>query len=159
MKWNVPTLALANDFTFMVMFFICRILIFPLMFSAYARFKHITISQVVVSIPKKCIVGCLFILVIQCMWMRVIILASIKRLRSSQVKVDKIGMKKPVEVNSNHTEWERWAQNCFSELFVLFYFTNVHWSCLPTECCCTVQASMWLATLSSAVAGKCCSKK
>ncbi|KAH9518622.1 TLC domain-containing protein 3A [Bulinus truncatus] len=51
-----------------VMFFACRIAIFPYLFYRYAIYADIPLSQVPFSIPAKCIFSCLMILIPQLYW-------------------------------------------------------------------------------------------
>ncbi|XP_045172200.2 ceramide synthase-like [Mercenaria mercenaria] len=46
-------------------FFIVRVCIFPFLYLSYANFAEIPLIQVPFSIPMKCNIGCLFILLIQ----------------------------------------------------------------------------------------------
>ena len=108
LQWNQPTISLINDFLFISTFFICRILLFPFMYSAYARYKDLLLYQVPLSIPLKCNIACLAILLVQCVWFRLILKAAVRRVRSSRAKALEIKLDQPMEVNCNHVGKEKW---------------------------------------------------
>ncbi|XP_046583022.1 ceramide synthase-like [Haliotis rubra] len=55
------------------MFFISRVLIFPYLYWSYARYKDIPISHVPYTIPIKCNVSCLGLLLLQFYWLYLMI--------------------------------------------------------------------------------------
>lgn len=107
MQWNHSTVFLINDLLILTMFFICRILVFPFMYYAYGRYKHLQLWLVPSNIPLKCNLGCLFILILQSYWFSLILSAARRRTQHS-IPIKPMQNHQPVqEVMCNNVQKEK----------------------------------------------------
>lgn len=68
-------LYIVSGMLLLVTFFWCRILMIPIMYWSYARYKNIIwLWQVPLSIPMKCNIGCLVVLLFQSFWLNQILI-------------------------------------------------------------------------------------
>ena len=71
-----------NGIAMMVVFFLCRIAIFPFLYGAYATHAGISVIAVPTAIPMKCNFGCLLLLSMQCYWFVKMMTGMMRILRS-----------------------------------------------------------------------------
>jgi len=71
-----------NGVAMMVVFFLCRIAIFPFLYCAYATYAGISVIAVPTAIPLKCNFGCLLLLSMQCYWFVKMVAGMMRILRS-----------------------------------------------------------------------------
>ena len=67
-------LYIVSGMLLLVTFFWCRIMMIPIMYWSYARYKNIIwLWQVPLSIPMKCNIGCITIFLLQSFWLNQIL--------------------------------------------------------------------------------------
>ncbi|EDV20133.1 uncharacterized protein TRIADDRAFT_32398 [Trichoplax adhaerens] len=87
LKMQTSKLYTVNGILLLVTFFCCRVLMIPIMYWSYARYKNISwLWQVPLSIPMKCNIGCTVILLFQLFWLNQIL-----RTITSNIPVKSIG--------------------------------------------------------------------
>lgn len=72
---------LANGFLMVIVFFCCRILIFPWFYFVYGRSRGLTVIEAIVSAPYKCSIFMLIVFLPQLHWFRLMVIGAIKVLR------------------------------------------------------------------------------
>ena len=82
LDYHKTMLYVVNGIVMMAVFFMCRIAIFPFLYSAYAKFEGISFMAVPAAIPFKCNLGCLVLMSMQVYWFMLMIKGLIKILRS-----------------------------------------------------------------------------
>lgn len=75
-----------NGITMILVFFICRILVFPYVFLCYARYANINFFTVFTVIPRKCIVGCAVLFSLQLYWFCLMAAGAMKHFGRSERK-------------------------------------------------------------------------
>ncbi|ELT91684.1 hypothetical protein CAPTEDRAFT_90753, partial [Capitella teleta] len=70
-----------NGILLIAVFALCRVLLFPYLYWSYSHYRDINVLSVVTSIPKKCNIGCAFLLIMQLYWLSGIIRTAIRTVR------------------------------------------------------------------------------
>ncbi|XP_013398544.1 protein FAM57A [Lingula anatina] len=84
-------LYLINGWVMIIMFFTCRVLIFPFMYWKYALQYDIPVLHVPFRIPMKCNLSCLGLMILMLYWTGLMAVGAYKHLRKSKPR--KIGAK------------------------------------------------------------------
>ena len=71
-------LYVVNGIAMMLVFFACRIAIFPFLYSAFASYQNISLFAVPAAIPLKCNLGCLLLMSMQIYWFGLMVKGLIK---------------------------------------------------------------------------------
>ncbi|KAK3084973.1 hypothetical protein FSP39_022178 [Pinctada imbricata] len=69
---------IAAGLLMIVAFAVCRVFVFPYLYWKYAQYANISIWSVPSTIPLKCNIGCLVILVLQVYWLYVMVRGAVK---------------------------------------------------------------------------------
>jgi hypothetical protein len=72
---------LVNGVLMLVVFFCCRIAIFPFLYHSYANYSGVPVFEVPFSIPLKCNLGCVTLFSMQLYWFWLMVKATIKILK------------------------------------------------------------------------------
>lgn len=82
LEYHNTRLYVGNGVVMMLVFFLCRIAIFPILYCAYAEYKEMNVFEVPSAIPLKCNVGCLVLLSMQIYWFLLMVRGLLKIMNS-----------------------------------------------------------------------------
>lgn len=80
LKWEDTLLYVVNGIVLIVMFAICRVVVFPYMFYIHGKSSGIQVWMVPLTIPKKCVLGCALLLVFQIYWLVLMINIAVRKI-------------------------------------------------------------------------------
>lgn len=82
LEYHNTRLYVVNGVVMMLVFFLCRIAIFPFLYRAYAEYKDMNVFEVPGALPIKCNVGCLILLSMQIYWFLLMVRGLLKIMNS-----------------------------------------------------------------------------
>ncbi|XP_077995850.1 TLC domain-containing protein 3A-like [Glandiceps talaboti] len=84
--WHNTNLSTINGVFLLASFFLCRLLLFPLIYNIYGRTKNLSLLEVPSAIPVKCNIGCGMILAFQIYWFYLILGAARRQIEKILLK-------------------------------------------------------------------------
>jgi len=82
LEYHRTPLYVINGVLMMIVFFLCRIAVFPYLYHKYAEYRGMSFMAVPLAIPLKCNLGCLILMSMQIYWFTLMVKGLLRILRT-----------------------------------------------------------------------------